>query len=161
MRIAWILVAVLCGGCALGHLSPTSKLNQSVREANDAARWGRLDLAVQYVHPAYRDQFLAHRRYWGRDIQVGDADLVRMDMPPDDDDRPATALVAVSWYRLNQMALRQTVLRQVWKEYDGNFLLASEDVVDGDAFLLTPPAPDALSQAGHGIESASVGETDL
>jgi hypothetical protein len=120
----------------LENLSPTARLNDAIQGMNDAARWGRIDLAVQYIEPAYHDRFLKIRRGWNRRIKVADADLVGIQMVPDQD--VAVARIAFSWYRLESMTLHHTVVRQVWNEHDDGYLLGSENVVEGDGTLFVP-----------------------
>jgi len=141
-RIRFFLVVLACapvwGGRLLNNLDPSEKLNDSVRGMNDAARWGRIDLALQYIEPVFRERFLTTHHGWGRNIEVADAELLRIEMAPDRE--TAVALVGFSWYSLDSMTLHSTVVRQVWKKGDGDFRLDSEDVFEGDAKLLAAPA---------------------
>lgn len=142
-RRLFLLVLLAClpawgSGCLFNNLSPTEKLNDSIRGMNDAARWGRIDLALQYVEPVFRERFLRTHHGWGRNIEVADSELLRIEMAPDE--KAAVALVGFSWYRLDSMTLHSTVLRQVWKERDGHYVMGSEDVFEGDAKLLAAPS---------------------
>jgi hypothetical protein len=135
-----ILLACLpaLGGCLLNNLDPSEKLNDSIRGMNDATRWGRIDLALQYIDPVFRERFLVSRHGWGRSIEVADSELLRIEMAPDR--KMAVALVGFSWYSLDNMTLHSTVLRQVWKEREGHFVMDTEDVFEGDAKLVAVPA---------------------
>jgi hypothetical protein len=110
---------------------------------NEAARWGRIDLAAQYVGPAYRQRFFSSHSTWGQRIQIADLDVVRLDI--DSKKKSATASVAISWYGLDQMTLRQSVVRQRWKLLEGQYILDGEDVVDGEPSLLVIPANKTAS----------------
>jgi len=124
----------------MDHLSPSSRLNESVHWMNDAARWGRIDLAIQYVEPAFRDRFLQTHQQWGRKIKVADVDLVRIEVDPISDDvDKAVVLVSYSWYKLDTMTLHQTVIRQFWRDIEGDYRLGAEDVFEGDPFLIAMP----------------------
>ena len=142
---AWrllFLILLTCApvgsGCLLDNLNPSEKLNDSIRGMNDAARWGRIDLALQYIKPEYRERFLVSHHNWGRDIKVADSELLRIEMAPDR--KTAVALVGISWYDLDSMTLRNTVVKQAWQERDGGFVMNAEDVFEGDAELLAMPA---------------------
>jgi len=124
-------------GCLLNNLNPSEKLNDSIRGMNDAARWGRIDIALQYVEPVYRHKFLVSHHGWGRSIEVADAEVMRIAMAPDR--KSAAALVGFSWYSLDNMTLHSTVVKQTWEERDGSFVMASEEVFEGDAELLAIP----------------------
>ncbi len=136
--LALLACAPAWSGCLLNNLSPSEKLNDSIRGMNDAARWGRIDIALQYVEPVYRQKFLVSHHGWGRNIEVADSELLRIAMAPDQ--KTAVALVGISWYSLDNMTLHNTVVKQTWEERDGGFVMASEDVFEGDAKLLATPA---------------------
>lgn len=137
MRLVPIVLVFLVNGCLLDNISPTRKLNDSIRDLNDASRWGRIDLAVQYVEPTYQANFLKARHRWGRQLRIADTELVRLDINSEQDQ--AIALMAISWYRIDQMTLRYTVVRQVWIEQDGHYLLSTEAVSEGDELLMQAP----------------------
>ncbi|MBN1655953.1 MAG: hypothetical protein JXA30_19455 [Deltaproteobacteria bacterium] len=144
MRFILLAFVLFAHACLLDNISPTRKLNDSIRDMNDASRWGRIDLASQYVDPAYQTTFFKSRHRWGRQFRIADTELVRLDMSPDQDQ--AIALMSISWYRIDQMTLHQTVVRQIWKERDGTYLLSAEAVFEGDAILIQgPPKPSADS----------------
>jgi len=145
MRLVPIVLILFVNGCLLDNISPTRKLNDSIRDLNDASRWGRIDLAVPYVEPTYQANFLKARHRWGRQLRIADTELVRLDINSEQDQ--AIALMAISWYRIDQMTLRHTVVRQVWIEQDGHYLLSAEAVSEGDALLMQTP-PKAVIKAG-------------
>lgn len=148
MRLVPILLIFLASGCLLDNISPTRKLNDSIRDLNDASRWGRIDLAVQYVEPTYQTTFLKARHRWGRQLRIADTELVRLDINSEQDQ--AIALMAISWYRMDQMTLRYTVVRQVWIENDGHYLLSAEAVSEGDALLMQTPS-ESVTKAGANV----------
>lgn len=140
--IAWLWILLLIG-CDFSNLRPTEKLKQSIQEMNEAARWGRIDLAAQYVGPAYRQRFFSAHSTWGQRIQIADLEMVRLDI--DSNKKSATASIAISWYGLDQMTLRQTVVRQRWKSLEGQFILDDEDVLEGEPSLLAVPVKQTAS----------------
>jgi hypothetical protein len=137
MRGIYGLLAVALLGCNFAGLRPTEKLKQSIQELNEAARWGRLDLASQYVGPNYRQRFFAVHASWGKQMQIADLEMVRLDIDPNKS--VAAASIAISWYGLNEMTLRQTVVRQRWKQREGQYVLDDEQVIDGDPSLIAKP----------------------
>ncbi len=145
MKLSPIVLILLVNGCLLDNISPTRKLNDSIRDMNDASRWGRIDLAVQYVEPTFQATFLKARHRWGRQFRIADTELVRLDI--DSEQEQAIAFMAISWYRIDQMTLHYTIVRQVWKEHDGHYLMSAEAVSEGDALLMQGPSK-AVTQAG-------------
>lgn len=145
MRVIPIIIILLVNSCFLDNISPTRKLNEAIRDMNDASRWGRIDLAVQFVEPTYHSNFLKARHRWGRQFRIADVELVRLDIDSEQDQ--AIAFMAISWYRLDQMTLHHTVVRQVWNEYDGHYRMSGESVFEGDARLMQGP-PKAVTKAG-------------
>jgi hypothetical protein len=152
MRSLVIALILLSNACLLGGLSPQKKLNDAIRDVNDASRWGRIDLAVQYVEPTYQDTFLKSRYKWGRLFRIADTDLVRVEMNPDKE--RAVSLMSISWYRLDQMTLHHTIVRQQWKDCDGTYLLTAEDVLEGDALLMQPPQDTGTKANDNSLDMA-------
>lgn len=141
-----LLTAVCLGlgatGCLIHTIAPSERLRDAVVGLNDEARWSRLDLARERVMPGYRREWVRSRHDWGRNIQIGDVEL--LDVRLAEDNETAVSVVAVSWYRYDTMTLRRTVLRQEWRSGGREFYLASEAVAGGDPRLLAPPAePDS------------------
>ena len=152
------LCAPLLGGCLFHNISPGERLRDAVVGLNDQARWTRMDLAVENVSPAFRAQWRKTRHDWGRNIQIGDVEILDVTLAEDADQ--AVSVVAVSWYRYDTMTLRRTVLRQRWEHGGGGYYLSSEAVVDGDPDLIAPPPeeedePEAESEERLVTASAS------
>lgn len=114
------------------NASPAVRLQDSVHALNDAARWSRVDIAVESVLPVYRPRFAASRRAWGRTVQIADSEIVSVVM----NDDGATSVVSVSWYRLDSTTIRQTVVEQRWHRDGRDFHLEEEVISDGDPDLL-------------------------
>ena len=144
------LCAPLLGGCLFHNVSPGERLRDAVVGLNDQARWSRMDLAVENVAPAYRAEWRQTRHDWGRNIQIGDVEILDVTMAQDTDE--AVSVVAVSWYRYDTMTLRRTVLRQQWQHGGGGYYLEGEAVVDGDPDLIAPP-PEEEDEAEQGGET--------
>jgi hypothetical protein len=152
MRYLVIALLLLTNACLMGSLSPQKKLNDSIRDVNDSSRWGRIDLAIQYVEPTYRDTFLKSRYKWGRLFRIADTEVVRVELNSDKD--RAVSLMSISWYRIDQMTLHHTIVRQKWKDYDGTYLLTAEDVFEGDALLMQAPPSDGTKANDNSLDMA-------
>ena len=142
MRKIAFALALLCG--CMSNINPRETLADSVHQVNYAARWGRVDVAVERVAPSYRTTFLRSRRPWGRDLQIADVELVDIHLV-DGDNARAQSIVAVSWYDLRAMDLRTTTLEQAWRRTGQAYVLESEEIVEGDESLVTPPAEEQSS----------------
>jgi hypothetical protein len=136
------VVSGTTGGCPFAGQSRSDTLQDAVHGMVDELRWARPELAADRVAVAYRARFLRSRQHWGERIQVADCDLLSVRLAHDE--RSATAVVAVSWYALDDMNLRQTRIRQRWELVGGAFVLTSEQVVGGDPSLLGATAPVAV-----------------
>jgi hypothetical protein len=119
----------------------------AAREANVAARFGRIDIAADRTTPAARDEFLRRRASWGGDIRVVDVELGGLSMPDSDH---AIFQVDYAWMRMDEDTLRSTRVAQHWTSSKGSWVLESEKRVAGDVGLfgehvevLRPPQRDA------------------
>lgn len=137
-RLLPLVTLVLCG-CMFQNIAPTERLGDAVNGINDETRWGRVDLAAQRVDPRFRSRFSASHARWGRQIQIADSEVTQMTLAEDGD--TAISVVAVSWYQLDGMDLRVSVLEQKWKRSGNAFVLSRERVVDGDQELLAVAQP--------------------
>ncbi|MDA0629577.1 hypothetical protein PCS76_22460, partial [Acinetobacter baumannii] len=79
----------------LDNIGPAQRFSDQVHDLNEAARWGRLDLAIQSVVPAHRASFRAQHARWARDYRVADVDVSGLDMQLPDGSLGST--VAYSW----------------------------------------------------------------
>ncbi len=147
MRLHRLAALLLLGlsGCLIHNIAPSERLRDAVVGLNDEARWSRMDLASERVVPAYRAAWTRAHRGWGRDIQIGDVEL--LDVRLADDNETAVSVVAISWYRHDTMMLTRTVLRQEWQSAGNGFQLASEEVSDGDPGLLAAEEPEERASA--------------
>ena len=137
MRFLVLLVPLLISGCFLRNQSSMTRLSDSVNGLSDETRWGRSELAADRVAPSFRVAFNDAHHRWGRDIQIADCDIDRMQLAPDSDS--ASVVIVISWYDMHTMELNSTRVRQSWKKKGNFFTLQSEEVIEGNAALLPYP----------------------
>jgi hypothetical protein len=125
----------------------SERATDAAREANVAARFGRIDIAVGSTAPAARDEFLRRRATWGGDIRIVDVELGGLSMPDSDH---AIFEVDYAWMRADEDSLRSTRITQRWTSSKGAWVLESEKRAAGDIGLfgervevLRPPQRDA------------------
>jgi hypothetical protein len=145
--------AVGAGAClAACAVPPTAfaRAQQTVQEFNLDARFGRNELVLERVAPAERDEFALHHRAWGASIRVADVELAGM---KPQNDHEVDVFVRVAWYRPQEQELKQTTLKQHWRDKIDDWQLISEQRLDGDIGLLgetvvfeTPSAPKQPAQ---------------
>lgn len=143
MRALLVLVGfALMSGCFMQNQSAAARLGDSVYDLAEETRWGRTQLAAERVMPSYRDDFIASRRRWGRDFQIGDCDIQHMQLAEDHDS--ASVVVVFNWYDRRTMGANETTVRQEWLREGRVFVLKTEEVLDGNpALLAIPPRPPA------------------
>lgn len=111
-------------------MTPQARFSDAAHTLNDAARWGRVDIASQYVAPEYLERFRSRRTGWGREVSIADADLTAMQLASDHDS--AVTEVSLSWYDAHGVSLRNSVILQKWEARRGTFKLIDESIQSGD-----------------------------
>jgi hypothetical protein len=122
-------VVLACGGVS----SPASKCQEAAQNITENERFGRVELVLQRVAPAAKAEFIKAHTQWGGRITIADTELGNFQMPGKED---ATFDLRVTWYDSADQELRSTLLRQKWHSTKGEWLLTSEDRVDGDVGLV-------------------------
>lgn len=148
LRSGLFCLVFACLGC-MAHSSSKKKLAEAVHSVNDASRWGRIGTVTAAIQPQYRARFLESRSEWGDGIQLADADVLAVQMAAGDEG--AIAVISYSWYRLSTMTLHTTVVQQMWRRVEDDFVLSDEQVVKGDdeLFARAPDKePESASDAG-------------
>jgi hypothetical protein len=129
------LAASLLAGCPMPP-TPAARMQDAAIELNTNSRFGRMELAMERVAPAERDEFIAHRRGWGSALQLADYEMVGARMADEDN---AEVSVKYAWYRPDDGDLHTTIVRQRWKDTKGAWLLVAEARIDGDLGLFGEP----------------------
>jgi hypothetical protein len=123
--------ALVMWGCPAPQ-TPYDKANDAARELNNAARWGKMDLAQSRASRDSLDQFLRDHALWHNKIRVLDTELVGLRML---DPLHAEAQVDVEWVFDDETTLRMTRLTQSWTAVTGRWMLESEERVSGSEGL--------------------------
>lgn len=119
------------------------RLSDSAYDLNTAVRFGRPDIASDYVREVAREDFAKRHATWGKSVRVVDLEMNGMAARKDGD---ADVFITVSWQRADETTLRSTDLTQRWTSTRGSWSLLSEEEHGGDKGLLTPiekPKADA------------------
>jgi len=140
MRTLAVALLFLSGCAIVAPMSPSARAQETATELNVNSRFGRMELATEHVAPSHREAWLQHHRAWGGNVRVADYEMAGFKMKGDNE---AETLVRLSWYRLEQGDLRNTMLKQTWHQTKGAWQLTEEKHADGDVGLLgePPPAP--------------------
>ncbi len=130
--LAGVVTLLTLAACAAPQ-SAAARAQDSARELNLNARFGRNELVVEHLAPSAREAYMVKHRGWGGAIRIADSDLVGMNLPTKEE---AIVTVKIAWYRQDEQELRITTLRQRYHDYKGEWLLVAEDRADGDIGLL-------------------------
>jgi hypothetical protein len=136
MRSRIVLALGLAASACSSPLGPAMTAQQAAQEFNMDARFGRGEVAVDKIDPAIREDFAAHHHAWGSSVRLADMELAGS---RPHGDKGIEIQIRFAWYRPSELELRSTTVRQIWREKVGNWILMSEERVDGDVGLLGEP----------------------
>jgi hypothetical protein len=132
--------------------TPASHAQEAAQNIAENERFGRTELVLEKVAPSEKAEFLRTHAGWGGRITIADTELGGFHMLNNGSD-DAEMNLRVTWYNAAEEELRSTLLRQKWHSAKGNWLLVSEERVDGDIGLLNekvvmqaPEGPAARAQ---------------
>lgn len=145
------LLGLLTGACLMPP-PPAERVSNAARELNVAARFGRMDIALELTADAWRSQFLKSRTEWGRSVRVLDVELAGFSMPERD---RARIEVDYAWSRSDEGVLRSTRVAQEWRDVGGGFRMVSERRIAGDVGLLGEPSPPQPAQERRDVQFAT------
>jgi len=143
MRAVFCLLGLASAAC-LAPPPASERVTDAARELNLAARFGRMDLAVELTAKSVRPTFLQHRALWGKEIRVLDVELSGFSMPSVD---RAQIEVEYAWSRVDEGTLRTTRIAQEWRDPGGGFQLVRERRVAGDLGLFGEQAAVPRSES--------------
>ena len=136
-------VVFLVGCAVVAPMSASARAQETATELNTNSRFGRMELATEHVDPVQREAFLGRHKSWGNAIRVADYEMAGFKMKGDND---AETLVRVSWYRVENGDLKNTLIKQSWKQVKGDWRLIEEVRADGDAGLIGDPVPPPVDK---------------
>jgi hypothetical protein len=135
MRSLSIGLASLLGSTVLacaGVGTPASHAQEAMSGVAENLRFGRTELVMERISPDLKDQFAKQHAAWGGRVTIAETEFGNFKMTGKED---AEDTLRITWYDGNQ-ELRSTLLHQKWHGDKGNWLLVSEERVDGDLGLL-------------------------
>jgi hypothetical protein len=134
-KSAYLLAACLAVVPAcMAPQPPSQRVADVARETNLAARFGRMDFALEHTADGAREHFSKRRSAWGNAVRVLDFELSGLKMK---DSENATVLVDIQWMRMDEDTLKTTRVEQSWRggAEDHGWVLTREHRVSGDLGL--------------------------
>lgn len=122
-----LLTAAMLSGCPTPP-TPRDKAGEAAEELNQAARWGRLDIALRHSSAKDKDAFLHRHARWNNGLRIVDTEMAGLAM---NDPKSATVQVDVSWILDEDTNMRLTRLEQRWENDDGRWEMVSERRIGG------------------------------
>ncbi len=128
---ALCLTALLLSSCGLGQ-GRSDKLRDAVYYFNEGVRWGRLQEVLTRIDPASEQHFLEMHKDFGNKIQLTGCEIVNTKINLDE----GTAQIGVklTWYRIDEMVVKATILVQHWKEKEREWYMVREEYRSGTPF---------------------------
>jgi hypothetical protein len=133
LRALLVVSSLALSGAACAIPTSESRLVNASNDFNQAVRFGRLDIASEYVREIARDEFTKGHGAWGKSIQIADLEVSGMKMRRDGD---ADVFITVSWQYTTETSMRTTDVVQRWSSTRGNWTLLSEQERSGDKGLI-------------------------
>src|ERR1700710_736983 len=78
LRFAGAAIAAVSLGACIGAMTPVQRMQDAAIDLNTAARFGRMDVAIERVSQAARDEFVRKHATWGGAIRVADSEIAGM-----------------------------------------------------------------------------------
>jgi hypothetical protein len=135
IKLSSSLAALLLAGC-LGNFTPVQRVQEAAHDLTTAARFGRMDIALERVSRNAREDFVKRHAAWGNAVRVVDSEVHGMALR---DKEHADVFVTVGWQRIQESEMRVTYLAQHWRDHRGSWLLEGEERTAGDVGLLGEP----------------------
>jgi hypothetical protein len=151
MRALSFCLALFAAGCFMPPPA-AERVSDAARELNVAARFGRMDVALELTSEKFRSKFLKSRSDWGRSVRIFDVELAGFSMPAKD---RADVEVDYAWARAGEGTLRTTRVTQEWRDSGRGFRMVRERRVAGDMGLLGEPTPEAVLAERRDVQFAT------
>jgi hypothetical protein len=151
MRARFLCLGLLMAGCFMPPPA-SQRVSDAARELNVAARFGRMDVALELTSEKFRSKFLKSRSDWGRNVRVFDVELAGFSMSTKN---RADVEVDYSWARADEGTLRVTRVAQEWRDSGRGFQMVRERRVAGDSGLLGEPMPEVVTAGQRDVQFAT------
>lgn len=142
MRARLLGSMVVLLGCS--SLSPrqSDPLDDSIRAYNDGVRWGRYEVAANFIAPKERAQFVDDADERSKDLRITQYDVVQVERSSG---RAAAVHLKMEWYKESEGTVHETHAKQSWEKQGKAWLMVHETRVRGDAMpgLPEPVEPDS------------------
>ena len=123
------LVSALSCGAGQGR---SAKLKDAIFHFNEGLRWGRVQDVLKHIDPEAEAHFFEMRGEFGKNIQMTGWEITRTEA--DMNRGIAQVGVKITWYRLDQMEVCDTLLVQYWEEKDRRWVMTREEYQSGTPF---------------------------
>jgi len=133
VRRALPLAFVLGLSACLTPRAPAERLIDAAYDHNVAMRFGRMDIALDYVAAKVKDDWSRRHAAWGDRVRVVDLELAGMKLNNRDE---AEVRVRIAWQRVDEAELRTSLLVQTWRDESSGWHLGAEKCASGDKTLL-------------------------
>lgn len=158
MRCAALVALCLALAGCFAPPSSTQRLADAAVDMNAATRFGRMDLALEHVGAAAREEFARRHAVWGGKVRVVDLEMGGFKLVTKDE---AEVLVNVAWLRPDEATMRVTQIAQRWRDEKGRWQLASEERRDGDLGLLGEDERATAAAAAKAAAPKTSGSSDV
>lgn len=125
------IVAAGLSACAASQ-GRGAKLKEAVFYFNEGVRWGRVQDVVTRLDPGFQDHFREMHKDFGRDIQLTNYEL--LDQQVNLEEGAAYFAIKLTWYRINELLVYETVMGQYWEEKDLEWYMVREEYQSGTPF---------------------------
>ncbi|WP_437905112.1 hypothetical protein WME95_43395 [Sorangium sp. So ce327] len=155
-RVLLALSLLHLASCGIAP-STSQRLTEAALEMNTAARFGRMDVALERVGSNARQDFMNRHAGWGTRLRVVDVEFGGFEMTQREE---AEVYLDVLWLRNDEATVRSTRVAQRWRDERGHWELIGEERREGDTGLLGEPPPKEPQPTQNGAgDSASA--TDM
>ena len=139
-----VLPLILAAACAAP--SKAQRVQETADEFNMGTRFNRSELVLPQVAESARERFLTQHRKWANEVRIVDLDFIGLTVHDDN----ADVFLSIGWQRANDPDMNTTVVRQVWHDFRGTWMLMKEERSQGDYGLLGDSGPtDAAPRAAR------------
>ncbi len=123
LTCACLMIAGLMLFACVPPPGPLERLGYSAHEMNAATRFARMDIALSYVKSEAQHDFARRHRKWHKQLRIVDLEVTGVQMVTTQD---AEVHLTVSWHRLDQTTIRDSMIAQKWSQKSGDWKLVEE-----------------------------------